>query len=186
VSASPESIPNAAPGAPGVRRREPCADPGDPRRWKNAPLAQRVFILHNLMMKVGDRLVARHGMTSSRWLLLGALEQFDEPPTLTELCGNALLSVQNVSRMVASLEADGLVERYTLPGRGRSVFVRLTERGVTTLEEAEAEAERFAAALLCGFSETEVNCTEGRLERLIRNLESLDGELAGPGGDSPT
>lgn len=184
MSLAPESIPAA--GVPGVRRRESCSAPGDPRRWKNAPLAQRVFILHNLMMKVGDRLVARHGMTSSRWLLLGALEQFDEPPTLTDLCGNALLSLQNVSRMVASLEADGLVERYTLPGRGRSVFVRLTERGVKTLDDAEEEATRFASALLSGFSETEVNGLEERLERLIGNLESLDGELTGPGTDSTT
>lgn len=180
MSLAPESIPEVS-GGRGVRRRESPSAPGDPRRWKNAPLAQRVFILHNLMMKIGDRLVAEHGLTSSRWLLLGALEQFEEAPTLSELCSSALLSLQNVSRMVASLEADGLVERYTLPGRGRSVFVRLTERGVRTLEEAEHAAARFSAALLSGIDDDEVEGMERRLERLIGNLEALDAELAGEG-----
>ncbi|HBS28445.1 MAG TPA: hypothetical protein DEB06_03110 [Phycisphaerales bacterium] len=164
-----------------AERHRACCAEGDPRRWKNAPLAQRVFILHNLIMRTADRLVEPHGLTSSRWLLLGALEQFESPPTLSELSGNALLSLQNVSRMVASLEADGLVERYTLAGRGRSVFVRLTARGVRTLEEAESAAVVFARGLLAGLDAPTVDDTERRLERLITNLEGLERRLESPG-----
>lgn len=154
-----------------------CTAPGDPRRWKNAPLAQRLFIVHNLMMRVGDRLVWDLGLTGSRWLLLGALEQFELPPTLTALSGNALLSLQNVSRMVASMEADGLVERFTVPGKGRSTFVRMTARGRRLHDEAEAAAQVFAEGFLAGLGEEEIETMEQRLETLVRNLERLEGKL---------
>ncbi len=149
----------------------------DPRRWRNAPLAQRLFIVHNLMMRVGDRLVGDLGLTSSRWLLLGAIEQFEDPPTLSELSGNALLSLQNVSRMVASMESDGLVERFTLPGRGRATFVRMTQRGAEIHAAAEEAAKRFSESFLSGMDGTDISETENRLERMINNLEAFEAEL---------
>lgn len=175
---TPEPGEHLGDSVPAPAVREKCTVDGDPRRWRNAPLAQRVFILHNMMMKVADRQVAHLGLTSSRWLLLGAMEQFDGDPTLSELSGNALLSLQNVSRMVASMEADGLVERYTVAGKGRAVFVRMTPAGTSVIERAEDEAARFAAAFLAGMNEAETDETELRLERLITNLETFYAGLA--------
>lgn len=163
------------PGGPSA-----CTAEGDPRRWKNAPLTQRLFIIHNLMMRIGDRLVADLGLTSSRWLLLGAVEQFEQPPTLSELSNSALLSLQNVSRMVASMEADGLVRRITVPGCGRSTFVTLTDRGREVHQRAEDAARVFAAGFLEGFSESEIEETERRLERLLNNLEALESAVDQP------
>lgn len=155
----------------------PTAEECDLRRWKNAALAQRLFIIHNLMMRVGDRLVAHLDLTSSRWLLLGALEQFDQPPTLSELSGHSLLSVQNVSRMIGSMEADGLVERYTVRGMGRSTFVRLTDKGKHMHIETEQAARVFAGGFLAGLSQEQIVETEGRLEQLLVNLERMEQEL---------
>lgn len=157
--------------------REGCTSPDDPRRWREAPLAKRVFILHNLMMRVGDRLVADLGLTSSRWLLLGAVADRPEPATLTELSEDAVLSLQNVSRMVAAMEADGLLERVVTPGAGRAVRIRLTERGWALQEQTKLRAERFAAAFLAGLGEADVSLLEGRLEHLVANLERLETEL---------
>lgn len=158
--------------------RQPlCVHPNDPRRWREAPLAQRLFIVHNQIMRVSDRLVAGMGLTSSRWLLLGALERYNSPPSLSELSQNGLLTLQNVSRMVAAMEAEGLVERFSTPGRGRSVFVRMTGRGRDLLERAEGAARRFSAGFLADIQEEEVDHCEGLLERLIGNLERFEHEL---------
>lgn len=166
------------PAADDVVRRPGCAFDGDPRRWRESPLAQRVFILHNLVMRVGDRLVSDLGLTSARWLLLGVLEKFDQPPTLSELSQDGLLTRQNVSRMVAAMEGEGLVERFTQQGRGRSVFVRMTQHGADVLERAEDAARQFAAGFLPGVSAAEVEQAERLLERLIGNLEAFEKALS--------
>lgn len=159
-------------------RRAPSAHDEDPRRWREAPLAQRIFIVHNQIMRVSDRLVAPLGLTSSRWLLLGALEKYESPPSLSELSQNGLLTLQNVSRMVAAMETEGLVERFTQLGRGRSVFVRIRPKGLELLQAAESAARRFTVGFLKGMKSEQVNESEGVLERLIGNLEAFERELS--------
>lgn len=165
------------PSQPCQTRRPRCVHDEDPRRWREAPLAQRVFILHNQIMRVSDRLVAPLGLTSSRWLLLGALEKYQSPPTLSELSQDGLLTLQNVSRMVAAMEREGLVERFSQPGRGRSVFVRILPAGHDMLEAAEQAARRFSVGFLQGMDEQSVGKGERLLETLIGNLESFEREL---------
>jgi DNA-binding MarR family transcriptional regulator len=157
-----------------------CLDPASPRRWKDCPLAQRMFIIHNMMMRLGDRLVAPLGLTSSRWLLLGAVANRPEPPMLSDLSGDALLSLQNVSRMVACMEEDGLLERFTKPGQGRATFVRLTDRGREVHAQAREQGKRFAETFLVGFDPREIERIESDLDRLIGNLESLEHDLCAP------
>lgn len=157
-----------------------------PRRWKEAPLAQRLFIIHNMMMRIGDRLVAHLGLTSSRWLLLGAVANRPEPPMLSDLSNDALLSLQNVSRMVASMEADGLFERFTKPGMGRATYIRLTDKGLAIHERTKAQSCRFAEAFLVGTSADDVERMETDLEHLIKNLEALEGEVCNTPAPSTT
>ncbi len=128
-------------------------------------------------MRIGDRLVSPLGLTSSRWLLLGALEKYEQPPSLSDLSQDGLLTLQNVSRMVAAMEQEGLVERFSSPGHGRSVFVRITERGCNLLEQAEEAARRFAAGFLAGMKDKQVSESERILETLICNLESFEDAL---------
>jgi DNA-binding MarR family transcriptional regulator len=161
----------------GAQASSDCTAADDPRRWREAPLAKRVFILHNLMMRIGDRLVADLGLTSSRWLLLGAVADRPEPPTLSELSGDAVLSLQNVSRMVAAMEQDGLLVRSATPGGGRGLRVRLTDRGRALHEQTKRRAERFAAAFLLGIPREGAARLEADFERLIGNLEKLETEL---------
>ncbi len=143
-------------------------------RWKDAPLVRELFVMHNMMMRCGDRLVADLGLTSSRWILLGAVTDYEEAPTLTSLSSDALLSVQNVSRMVAAMESDGLLERFSKPGAGRSVFVGASERGKMICETACERGEEFTRQFLHGFSEDEIRTMQGFLDRMIGNLQSFE------------
>jgi len=147
------------------------------RRWDLAPLVQEIFTLNNLMIRCGDRLVARHGLTGTRWMMIGALKDHATAPTLTDLSNDALLSVQNVSRMVASMEAEGFVERYTMPGRGRSVFVRLTEKGESLDGVCETEGRCFVSRFLEGFSDEERRVLQNMVDRLIVNLARFEREI---------
>lgn len=150
-------------------------------QWDDAPLCREIFVLNNLMMRTSERFVTDLGLTSSRWLLLGAIgdhEQLGEPPTVSELSQNALLlSVQNVSRMLASVEDEGLVERFNMPGKGRSVFVRLTDEGRTRLEQACSRGQQFVDRLLTGLSPDQIESIRSSLALLVSNLDHLSHDL---------
>ncbi|MDX2114700.1 MAG: MarR family transcriptional regulator [Planctomycetota bacterium] len=149
----------------------------DPRRCREAPLCKRLFIINNMMLRLGDRLVAHLGLTTSRWLLLSSIAKRPEAPTLSELSEDGLLSLQNVSRMVAAMEADGLLERFSRPGQGRATFVRLTESGLAIHEQTKLAGLVFTQSFLSGLSESDTARMEGDLDRLIDNLESLERSL---------
>lgn len=147
---------------------------------REACLVRNVFVLHNMIMRVGDRLSAEIGLTSSRWLLLcaiGEAEAAGESPTVSALSESALLSAQAVSRMLAAMEGEGLLTRSTRPGLGRAVFVSLTEVGRAALEATEELAERFEAGMLRGVTDDEVGRIEGDLARLIENVNGFEQEL---------
>ncbi|MEM9167218.1 MAG: MarR family transcriptional regulator [Planctomycetota bacterium] len=149
---------------------------------REACLVRRVFTLHHRITRVGDRLSAEIGLTSSRWLLLCALGEIEADgvaPTVGQLSECASLSVQAVSRMLSAMEAELLVVRESRPGHGRTVYVRLTEIGRAALEATEGLADRFEAGFLDGISEDEVSAIEALLERLIANVTAFERTLDG-------
>lgn len=129
------------------------------------------------MMRVGDRLAAPIGLTSARWLLLCAIGRDTEEPTVGSLSEEAMLSTQNVSRMLASMEDDGLVERFSKPGAGRSVFVRLTPRGQDSLNQTDALAEQFEQFFLRSMPEDRTQQLEADLDQLINNLTDMETQI---------
>ncbi len=162
---------------------------GSHQRWEHAPLAREIFVINNLMNRCGDRLVADLDLTASRWKLLGAIDRFEDPPTLSDLSSDALLSLQNVSRMIAAMERDGLVERVSHPGRGRAVFVRVTDAGRAALDAATDRAKRFTTRFLDGLAPKEVALLQGAIDRMIDNLETFERELSAEhdsAGGTPT
>jgi len=134
-------------------------------------------MIHNMAMRIGDRLTAPIGLTSSRWMLLCGLSDRDEAPTIAELSDDAMISVQNVSRMLLAMEDEGLVQRYSRPGSGRTLFVRLTDRGAEAVEATRALGDQFHEHFLAGLSESDSATLASTLDNLISNLERFEHEL---------
>jgi len=173
--------------------RRPFSTPVEPTLEDDAcgqecPLVRQIFIISNVMMRLGDKLSAPIGLTSSRWLLLCAIGRIGEEASVKALSADAMLSAQNVSRMLASMEEEGLVERFTRPGHGRMVFVRLTSDGAETLEKTHELAKRFEERFLKGVSGESAEALSAELQRLLDNLESFEAELEReqqPAGTTP-
>lgn len=151
-----------------------------------APLILRFFMIHNMTMRIGDRLTGPHGLTSSRWMILCAIGDREEPPTLSELSADAMLSLQNVSRMIASLEREGMLKRFQKPGGGRAVYVRLTPKGVRAQETLHTLGEHFDSRFLKGVTKPEHSALAKKLDRLIANLEAFESELNEQDTAAPT
>lgn len=145
---------------------------------RECPLVRQIFTLNNLIMRVGDRMAAPIGLTSSRWMLLCLIERAgDAGATASGLSAEANLSVQNVSRMLAAMESEGLVARDRRPGEGRTVYVRLTPQGVSAALATKELAERFRAQLFRAMADAELDALAQGLDRLVANVESFERRL---------
>lgn len=101
--------------------------------WAGATLGARV-----------DQALGRaHDLPLSWFEVMLWLRSQSEPVAVSDLGAKTLLSRSQVSRVVDSLEARGLVERIPSPTDARSVRVALTDAGQRAF--AEADATRRAA-----------------------------------------
>lgn len=152
---------------------EPCASPElSPR----CGIMRAVYISCHMMMRVFDRALQPEGLTGSRWHLLIVVRDAQTPLTITQLSECLFLSPQNVSRMIASLETDGLVSRDAT-GPGRTVRVRLTETGHARVETCAELAERCAEQMFEGIALDEIAQATGVLERMMANTGAFEKSL---------
>jgi DNA-binding MarR family transcriptional regulator len=90
------------------------------------------------------------GLTTPQFLALSAIEQ-NADISSAELARQSFCSPQAMITIVARLDAAGWIKRTPAAGGGRSLTLRLTERGEATLSEARAHAyaiERYIFELL--------------------------------------
>ena len=123
-----------------------------------------------MVMRECDSIAQEIGLTTSKWLLLCAIEGEGDEPTIGSLSERSMLSTQAVSRMVALMETQGLVTRHSKPGSGRSVYVRLTEEGRQTLSQTDTIASRMEARLLAGLTQGDIDRIGKDLQQLIDNM----------------
>jgi DNA-binding MarR family transcriptional regulator len=92
--------------------------------------------LSGLISTAGDRLVARLGLTSARWQILGAIAAAERPQPVAWLARDLGANRQNVQRIVNDLQGEGLVAFQPNPHHRRAQLVALTDKGRRSFEAA--------------------------------------------------
>ena len=95
-----------------------------------------LFRLNSQLLTAGDRLVARLGLTSARWQILGAIVEAERPQPVAWLARDLGANRQNVQRIINDLHKEGLVAFETNPHHRRAQLVVLTEKGRRTFDAA--------------------------------------------------
>jgi len=95
-----------------------------------------LFRLNSLLLTAGDRLVARLGLTSARWQILGAIVAAERPQPVAWLARDLGANRQNVQRITNDLHKDGLVAFEANPHHRRAQLVVLTDKGRRTFDAA--------------------------------------------------
>jgi DNA-binding MarR family transcriptional regulator len=95
-----------------------------------------LFRLDSLLLTAGDRLVARLGLTSARWQILGAIVTSERLQPVAWLARNLGANRQNVQRIVNDLQKDGLVAFEANPHHRRAQLVVLTDKGRQAFDAA--------------------------------------------------
>jgi DNA-binding MarR family transcriptional regulator len=95
-----------------------------------------LFRLNSRMLAAGDRLVARLGLTSARWQILGAIVEADRPQPVAWLARDLGAYRQNVQRIINELHREGLVALEANPHHRRARLVVLNEKGKQVFDAA--------------------------------------------------
>lgn len=109
------------------------------------------------------------GLTPTQLSVLGAVHRH-QPLTLGDLAARERLSPAMISRVVASLEEQGIVERVSDEHDRRVCHVKISETGNRWIEEGRARRNAWLAERLAQLDATELDTLDAAvplLERLI-------------------
>jgi DNA-binding MarR family transcriptional regulator len=133
-----------------------------------------LFRLNSLLFTAGDRLVARLGLTSARWQILGAIIAAERPQPVAWLARDLGANRQNVQRIVNDLVRDGLVAFETNPHHRRAQLVVLTDKGCQTFDEAMRLQRPWVNGLSDGLAVKDIETTRRIMTLLRRRLEGSE------------
>ncbi|OWJ64193.1 MarR family winged helix-turn-helix transcriptional regulator [Inquilinus limosus] len=134
-----------------------------------------LFRLHSLVLAAGDRLVARLGLTSARWQVLGTIVAADRPQPVAWLARDMGANRQNIQRIVNDLEKEGLIAFQPNPHHRRAQLVVLTDKGRQAFDTAMSLQAPWVDRLSEGLRVEDIATTHRIMTALRRTLEE-DGE----------
>ncbi len=134
-------------------------------------LILETFRCNGRLLAAGDRLVAKLGLTSARWQVLGAIAYSPTPEPVARLARNMGLHRQGVQRIVNELATEGIVEFLPNPHHRRASLVVLTERGRKIYEQADRLQVPWVNALSDGITADDIALATRVLQSLLKRLE---------------
>jgi DNA-binding MarR family transcriptional regulator len=133
-----------------------------------------LFRLSSLLLTAGDRLVARLGLTSARWQILGAIAYAERPQPVAWLARDLGANRQNVQRIVNDLRKEGLVGFHVNPHHRRAHLVVLTDKGRRSFEAAMELQAPWVNGLSEGLSVKDIETVHRMVATLRKKLEGND------------
>ncbi len=154
---------------------------GDMNKTKRTPagdaltgLVIDLFRVNNLLLIAGDRLVARLGLTSARWQVLGAIVAAERPQPVAWLARNMGANRQNLQRIINDLHKEGFVAFEVNPHHRRAQLVVLTDKGRQTYEAAMRLQSPWVDSLAQGLVVKDIETVHRVILALRRKLDSDD------------
>jgi MarR family transcriptional regulator for hemolysin len=159
---------------------------------KGAPAARNHNILGSAIAKVDPkwRLMVQMAWAARRWrnLLdqrlrsighngarmeaLANIAYFPPESTQVEIASRIGIERATLTRMLDTLEADGLVERLADPSDRRTKRIRLTSAGLAALEEIHVIVSDLRASLLSEADPADIDQTNAFLAQLLIRLDA--------------
>ena len=146
-------------------------------------LILRIFRVNGALLAAGDRLVAKLGLTSARWQLLGGLADQEEPLSVAQLARKMGLTRQAVQRIANELEAKGVVAFRVNPRHKRAQLIELTPRGHELYDRSMELQRPWAVAIARDLTATLVSDASATLVTLLLAIDraaSSGPDLNGP------
>ena len=133
-------------------------------------LVLEIFQFNGRLLAAGDSLSKPLGLTSSRWQVLGAIE--DRPLPVAQIARNMGLARQNVQRLANVLEAEGVLEYAPNPDHRRAQLVCLTGRGRKAIKELGRLQELWGNEIASTVRASEIQAALEVIRKLRSRLEA--------------
>jgi DNA-binding MarR family transcriptional regulator len=133
-----------------------------------------LFRVNSLILTAGDRLVARLGLTSARWQILGAMVAGERPQPVAWLARDMGANRQNVQRIINDLHEEGLVTFETNPHHRRAQLVVLTDKGKQSFDAAMRLQVPWINGLSEGLSVKDIQTMHRVIRALRQKLEGSE------------
>jgi DNA-binding MarR family transcriptional regulator len=146
----------------------------------------RLYQCANMLHKTGTRAVEDEGLTTQQWAVLGALsrDKAQGGMSIGDLARYLMVSRQNLSGVISRMERDGHVAVLPDPRDRRSRVVTMTDPGRQVWEVlALPKIHAYYEQILGGFSVEDVTHTLHYLLKMLENMQRLDSERGGQGGN---
>jgi DNA-binding MarR family transcriptional regulator len=142
-------------------------DPADGPQ--SATILERLFELGVVLTASMDAGLAERGLTPARAELLWQLQR-QPKRTQRELSQLLRCTPRNVTDLVDTLEASGLVAREPHPTDRRATLVTLTRRGKSEVARMQAGSQALAGSLFAGLSLADLGTFETVLDLVLTRL----------------
>jgi DNA-binding MarR family transcriptional regulator len=137
-------------------------------------LVLEVFRLNGRIIASGDALVARIGLTSARWQVLGAVALQVGPAPVVRIADAMGLTRQSVQRTVDALAEEGLIVFRPNPHHQRAKLVALTAKGNALYRSAMRLQKPWATRLAAGIDTGSLQAASSVLRKLRARLEAAE------------
>jgi DNA-binding MarR family transcriptional regulator len=144
------------------------------RQSELTDLVLEVFRLNGRIIASGDALVAKVGLTSARWQVLGAIALQSGPVPVVRIADAMGLTRQSVQRTVDTLAEEGLIAFRPNPHHQRAKLVALTQEGTALYRSAMRLQKPWAAKLAAGIDTSSLQAALSVLRKLRVRLEGAD------------
>jgi homoprotocatechuate degradation regulator HpaR len=112
-------------------------------------------------------MLAQSGINEQKWRVLRVLDE-EGPMEQTALAARACLLLSSLTRILKTMEGEGLLTRASDPGDRRKSIVSVTDKGRGLIRTHLPQAEAIFAALTARYGAE-------RMEELLDLLEELHG-----------
>lgn len=124
------------------------------------------------------RLLAVHGLSEGRFVLLFLLDAASDGLAPSRLAGEAGVTRATVTGLLDGLERDALIARQAQAGDRRALRIRLTPQGRQLAQAVVAQHGRWIAGLFSGLTAAERNQLAGLLDKVAAGVAARGDGLA--------
>ncbi|MDI2090894.1 MarR family winged helix-turn-helix transcriptional regulator [Commensalibacter oyaizuii] len=122
---------------------------------------------------IGDRLASQHGLTTSKWKVLGAIRLENKPLTVPYIARMMGLTRQAVQRTIDELLKLEYVQQLHNPAHRKSSLFQLTRLGVKAFDTINIEWKKMADNIFKNLNIHDIDSTIKSLTHIIIAIENM-------------
>jgi DNA-binding MarR family transcriptional regulator len=131
----------------------------------------KIFLLSLRLENIGNKTLKKDQLSIKQFLLIAAIESFDEPPSIKEVANMVSTSHQNVKEIADRLEKRGFIKIERDEKDKRILRLKTTEKNTRYWASRLEEHEDVIFAMFHPFTDKEIHTFKILINKFLDYLE---------------